>query len=161
MRKLLFLIPVIFFACDINQDPEVMVRSTEYNMRQANYNPVYGNVKISELGPGKLEIAIQVKNTKAGLSHPTHLHFGSVSEVGELAFRLNPLDGATGSSITVLDQAQLSNGEVLTYDDFLNMNGSIKVHMDELYFKHMVLSYANIGLNKDYLFDGVSVCTGH
>lgn len=130
-------------------------------MRQANYNPVFGNVKVSELAPDKLEIAIEVVNTKEGLVHPAHLHFGSISEVGELAFRLNPIDGTTGTSVTVLDQAKLSNGELLTYDALLNMNGSIKVHMDGLYFKHMVLSYANIGLNKDYLFDGVSVCTGH
>ena len=75
---------------------------------------------------------------------------GSISEVGELAFRLNPIDGSTGTSVTILDQAQLSNGEILTYDSFLSMNGSIKIHMDELYFKNMVLSYANVGSNQDY-----------
>jgi len=130
-------------------------------MRQANYNPVYGNVKVTELEPGKLEISIQVENTSKNLSHPTHLHFGSISEVGELAFKLNSIDGNTGTSVTILDQAQLSNGEILTYDTFLSMNGSIKIHMDELYFKNMVLSYANIGANQDYFFDGVAVCTGH
>ncbi len=162
MKNLLLILPVLLLlSCDINQDPENLVRSVDYPMRQANYNPVYGNVKVSELAPGKLEISIKVDNTSKKINHPAHLHFGSISEVGELAFKLNPIEGSTGTSVTVLDQAQLSNGETLTYDTFLNMNGSIKVHMDELYFKNMVLSYANVGANQDYFFDGVAVCTGH
>ncbi|XOV93911.1 MAG: hypothetical protein ACFHWX_04225 [Bacteroidota bacterium] len=161
MRKLIFLLPVLLFACDINQSADVVNRSVEYPMRQANYNPVYGSVKVTELEPGKIEISIKVENTRSGLDHPAHLHFGSVSEVGELAFKLSPLDGTTGTSVTVLDQEKMSNGEVLTYDGFLNMNGSIKIHMDNLYFKNMVLSYANVGANEDYLFDGVAICTGH
>lgn len=161
MKNLLVLPILLLFACNINQDPEALVRSVEYPMRQANYNPVYGNVKVSELAPGKLEVSVALENTSKNLTHPAHLHFGSISEVGELAFKLNPIDGETGTSITVLDQVKLSNGETLTYDTFLNMNGSIKIHMDELYFKNMVLSYANIGANQDYFFDGVAVCTGH
>ncbi|MEQ8879209.1 MAG: hypothetical protein RLO17_24890 [Cyclobacteriaceae bacterium] len=161
MKSLLFLPILLLFACNINQEPETLVRSVDYPMRQANYNPVYGNVKVSELAPGKLEISIQVENTSKNLTHPAHLHFGSISEVGELAFRLNPIDGSTGTSVTILDQAKLSSGETLTYDSFLSMNGSIKIHMDELYFKNMVLSYANVGSNQDYFFDGVAVCTGH
>tara|TARA_Y100001972_G_C7666843_1_gene337434 strand:- start:6381 stop:6866 length:486 start_codon:yes stop_codon:yes gene_type:complete len=161
MKSLLLLSILLLVACNINQEPETLVRSVDYPMRQANYNPVYGNVKVSELAPGKLEISILVENTSKNLTHPAHLHFGSISEVGELAFRLNPIDGSTGTSVTILDQAQLSNGEILTYDSFLSMNGSIKIHMDELYFKNMVLSYANVGSNQDYFFDGVAVCTGH
>ncbi len=161
MKSLLLLSILLLVACNINQEPETLVRSVDYPMRQANYNPVYGNVKVSELAPGKLEISILVENTSKNLTHPAHLHFGSISEVGELAFRLNPIDGSTGTSVTILDQAQLSNGEILTYDSFLSMNGSIKIHMDELYFKNMVLSYANVGSNQDYFFDGVADCTGH
>ena len=161
MKNLFLFLPFLLLACDINQDPDTLVRSLDYPMRQANYNPVYGNVKVSELAPGKLEISIKVENTSKNLNHPAHLHFGSISEVGELAFKLNPIEGSTGTSVTILDQAKLSNGELLTYDTFLNMNGSIKIHMDEVYFKNMVLSYANIGANQDYFFDGVAVCTGH
>ena len=55
----------------------------------------------------------------------------------------------------------MSDGEVLTYDSFLEMDASIKVHMNDNYFKHMVLSFGNVGKNENYFFDGVAMCTGH
>ncbi len=161
MRILYFVLPILLFACDINQSSDAIERSQEYPMRQANYNPVYGSVKVSELGPEKIEISIKLENTKSGLEHPAHLHFGSVSEVGELAYKLNPIEGGSGTSVTILDRVQLKGGDILSYDRFLNLNGSVKVHMDNLYFKNMVLSFANVGSNLDYFFDGVAVCTGH
>jgi len=41
------------------------------------------------------------------------------------------------------------------------MDASIKVHMNDNYFKHMVLSFGNVGKNENYFFDGVAMCTGH
>ena len=160
MRRAIYLLFVLVIGCQ-QQKPEELVRSNTYYLHQANYSPVSGDVIVSELSPGKLEIAISLKNTKEGINHPTHLHFGSVREVGELAFKLEPVDGATGRSVTVLDNVRLSNDELLTYDTFLDLNGSIKVHMDDMYFKNMVLAFGNVGANEDYFFDGVAMCTGH
>ena len=153
------LIIVGLFGCQNNSEPEL--RQNTYLLHRANSNPVRGDVKVTELGPGKLEFRIQLENTIEGGAHPAHLHFGGVSEVGELALRLNDVDGATGESVTVVENAVLSNGQELTYDLFLTLDGSIKIHMNDNYFKHMVLSFGNVGKNEDYLFDGVAVCTGH
>tara|TARA_B100001250_G_C19584786_1_gene693715 strand:- start:331 stop:822 length:492 start_codon:yes stop_codon:yes gene_type:complete len=153
------LIIVGLFGCQNNSEPEL--RQNTYLLHRANSNPVRGDVKVTELGPGKLEFRIQLENTIEGGAHPAHLHFGGVSEVGELALRLNDVDGATGESVTVVENAVLSDGQELTYDLFLTLDGSIKIHMNDNYFKHMVLSFGNVGKNEDYLFDGVAVCTGH
>lgn len=149
----------ILASCQSSSEPEL--RNSEYLIHRANYNPVQGRVVVTELGPGKLEFRINLKNTAEGGSHPAHLHFGDVSQVGDLALRLNDVDGATGESVTVVENVELSDGQLLTYDLFLQLDGSIKIHMNDNFFKHMVLAFGNVGKNEDYLFDGVAVCTGH
>lgn len=157
----LFIVGLVLFAGCESDDPTDSLQKSTYYLHRANYNPVSGKVTVTELSPGKLEFHIVLENTQEGIEHPAHLHFGSVSEVGDLAYRLNPVDGSTGESYTVLDNEVLTTGDTLTYSRFLEMDGSIKVHMNEDYFKHMVLAFGNVGKNEDYLFDGVAVCTGH
>lgn len=152
----LLLLTVACSKEDLFNTPE-----TTYLLHRANFNPTSGKVTVKALESDKLEFRIELSNTIEGIAHPAHLHFGSVSEVGELAFGLNPVDGATGESVTVLDGVTLADGRVLTYDLFLQLDGSIKIHMNDNYFKHMVLAFGNIGKNENYLFDGIAVCTGH
>jgi len=151
---------VLFTACADNENSGV-ARSKTYLIHRANYNPVSGTAVVTELSPGILEIAISLANTNTSGTHPAHLHFGGVDEVGELAYALNTVNGETGFSTTVLDHVELSNGQVLDFEMLNAMNGSIKIHMNAGLFKHMVLAFGNIGKNEDYLFDGVAVCTGH
>lgn len=159
IQLVVILLMVGVFGCQSSSEPEL--RQNTYLLHRANSNPVRGDVTVKEIGPGKLEFRISLENTVEGGSHPAHLHFGGVSEVGELALRLNDVDGATGESVTVVEDAVLSDGRELTYDLFLTLDGSIKIHMNDNIFKHMVLSFGNVGKNEDYLFDGVAVCTGH
>ena len=160
VRYIFLLLAVsIFSGCQSSSEPEL--RNREFLLHRANYNPVKGRITVTELGPGKMEFRINLENTAEGGLHPAHLHFGDVSEVGELALRLNDVDGATGESVTVVDDATLADGRALTYDLFLQLDGSVKIHMNDNYFKHMVLAFGNVGKNEDYLFDGVAVCNGH
>ena len=156
---LLLLTVLVFSGCQTANEPEM--RNSEFLLHRANFNPVKGRITVTELGPGKMEFRINLENTAEGGKHPAHLHFGDVSEVGELALRLNDVDGATGESVTLVEGATLSDGRELTYDLFLELDGSVKIHMNDNYFKHMVLAFGNVGKNEDYLFDGVAVCTGH
>ncbi|MFT6866547.1 MAG: hypothetical protein ACJA08_001378 [Cyclobacteriaceae bacterium] len=136
-------------------------REKTYYLHRANLNPVSGKAVFTEIFPGKLQVSISLVNTSPNITHPAHLHFGSVREVGELAFALNPVDGKTGKSVTILDQVPLSSGDILSYELLNEMNGSVKIHMNDTFFSHMVLAFGNIGKNEDYFFDGVAVCTGH
>ncbi|MEQ8471192.1 MAG: hypothetical protein RIC35_08400 [Marinoscillum sp.] len=156
----LMVVVLLIGACQ-NESDVLEKQESVYLIHRANSNPTRGKIFVTALEPDKLELRIQLENTVAGSSHPAHLHFGSVSEVGDLAFTLNPVDGVTGESLTVLDGVNLADGRKLTYDLFLQLDGSIKIHMNDNYFKHMVLAFGNIGKNEDYLFDGVAVCTGH
>lgn len=132
-----------------------------YYLHQANYTQVSGTVVFEELAPGKVKVVIEVKNTSEAIMHPAHLHFGSISEVGDLAYELTPVDGKTGKSVTIMDQVELSDGQIFSYQSLEEMNGSVKIHMNDTFFSHMVLSFGNVGKNENYFFDGVTVCTGH
>jgi hypothetical protein len=139
---------------------EDKIPETAYSIYQSGFTPTNGDVTVSDLGGGKLQVKIQLRPFVPG-QYEAHLHFGDIREVGELAYRLNDVDGETGFSKTILDRVELSNGEVLTYERFLQMDGSIKVHMSGELFKNTVLAYGNVGKNDNYLSAGITACTGH
>jgi hypothetical protein len=153
-------ISVLVLSCN-TQTEEVVERETSYYLHRAGYDPVYGRVTFTELAPGKVRVDIQLQNTDERFDFPAHIHFGSINEVGELAFQLNDVDGKTGRSVTVLDQETLSNGDIFNYDHLETLNGSVKIHMSADFFKHIVLCYGNVGANENYITDGVAICTGH
>jgi hypothetical protein len=159
--SILFFAAILIFSCQQEIDNEVIDRERTYLLHRAGYVPTSGEVTFKELAPGKLEISINLSNTDANYDFPAHLHFGTINEVGELAVRLNDVEGATGTSVTILDQVKLSDGTLLNYDALQDLNGSVKIHMSENLFKHIVLAYGNVGANENYVTDGIAVCTGH
>ncbi len=162
MKHLLFIGALaIAFVVLPEQEQEPQKRSVSYNIHQATINPVRGQVLFTELDANKVQVEISLINTLEEAKFPAHLHFGTVKEIGELAFALNPVDGNTGKSTTVLDSVQLSSGEIFTFDLLSQMNGSVKIHMHESFLKDRVLSYGNIGMNENYVIGGVSTCVGH
>lgn len=163
MNKIIpfLLIVVLAFACSSNEEPENIIREQTYLLHRATSAAVSGTATVTEIGPGKLKITIRLKGASKAFPYPAHLHFGSIAEVGELAYRLNDVDSNTGISETIIDQVEIDNGQILDYSLLQEMNGSIKVHMNDTFFKHMVLAFGNVGKNENYLFDGVATCTGH
>jgi hypothetical protein len=156
-----FVLSILATGCENSEESEVSLRSVEYYLYRAGFEPVKGVVTFTEVEPGKIEVFIELENTPPEYNFPAHLHFGTIREVGELAFRLEDVDGSTGQSLTVLDRVTLSDGEVLTFDLLQEINGSVKIHLNDGLFKNQVLSYGNIGANENYLSDGVAVCVGH
>ena len=157
---LLSVVGIALASCE-GTEPEL--RESRYQLYRIGVAPVSGSVTFTELAPGKIQTFIQLKNTTPGLPFPAHLHFGGVSETGELAFRLNDVEGETGESMTVLDEVVLTNGDTLTFDLLQSMNGSVKIHLNDSFFKNIAVSSGNIGANAtDFsIFDGIAACTGH
>ena len=155
--KYLVVIVILFmtFGCS-EEEP----RERVYSLYQSGFTPTNGTVATTDLGGGKLRITINLKPFVAG-QYPAHLHFGTITEVGELAYRLENVDGSTGLSTTILDNVELSDGSILDYDKLLEMDGSIKVHLNSELFKNTVLAFGNIGKNDNYLASGITMCTGH
>lgn len=136
-------------------------RTLTYLLHQAGYAPVKGKVDFTELPNGNVKVEINLENTADGFDFPAHLHFGGINEVGDLALRLNDVNGNTGKSVTILEGVTLNNGELVTLSLINQINGSVKIHLSSGLLSHVVLSYGNIGKNKNYISDGMAVCTGH
>ncbi len=157
IRKLLIvLVGLGFFACEQADES----RKKEYWLFQAGFTPTSGLVTFSDLGNDRIKIEIKLKPFLAG-KYPAHLHFGDISELGELAFQLEDVDGETGKSVTIVNRAQLANGEILTYDALMAMNGSIKIHSSSELFKHVVVAFGNVGANNEYIAARLATCVGH
>ena len=155
IKILLLGVVLMFSAC---RQEEIVEKN--YFLYQAGFVPTSGNAKVTDLGEGGIQITIQLKPFVSG-QYPAHLHFGDINQTGELAVRLSDLDGKTGKSVTILKDQVMSNGEVLTYQKFLEMNGSIRVHTNDLLNKSVVLAYGNVGKNDNYLDSGLTICIGH
>lgn len=144
-----------FSACQQEEVPE-----KNYWLYQAGFTPTNGNVKVTDMGEAGLKVSIQLKPFLSG-QFPAHLHFGDINETGELAVRLTDLDGASGKSVTILKDHVMSNGEVLTYQKFLELNASIRVHSNDALNKNVVIAYGNVGKNDNFLDAGLTTCIGH
>lgn len=157
IARYLLIATIILIASCAEQEP----RGTDYSIYQISVSrPTIGNISVTDLDNGKMSIEIQLNPFSKG-SYPTHLHFGGINTVGELALQLNDLDGETGRSKTVLNNVELSDGSMLTYERLLEMDGSIKVHNAANNLKNAVVAYGNIGKNDNYLTSGITVCIGH
>jgi hypothetical protein len=155
--KLLFvLVGLGFFGCEQSDEP----RKKEYWLFQAGFTPTSGLVTFTDMGNDRIKIDIKLKPFLAG-NYPAHLHYGDINELGELAIRLEDVDGETGKSVTILDRARLSNGDLLTYEALVAMNGSIKIHSSSELFKHVVVAFGNVGANDEYAASGLATCVGH
>ena len=163
MSRILYLSPLLWLlvcSCQLNE-PKAAVEEKSYYLFRAGYEPVHGEVVFSNLGDGTVGVSIDLQNTDARFDFPAHLHFGSIKEVGELAIRLEDVDGATGKSVTDLKDVVMPNGEQFRFEMLDEFNGSVKIHLAEGVLGQYVLTYGNIGANENYFADGITVCTGH
>ncbi len=153
-----------FWSCTSSTD-ELQVRESVYLLHRVSTTPVEGQVTFTEIDPTTIQIEIVLSGTEEGMPFPAHLHFGTVTEAGELAFRLTDVDATTGESITVLENQKLSNDELLTFDLLQEMNGSVKIHMNVAEgsaFSNFAVATGNIGANsREYDPNSITVCVGH
>jgi hypothetical protein len=84
-------------------------------------------------------------NTPADGMHPAHIHSNTALEGGGIEFTFNPVNGATGMSQT--NVSMLDDNSMIGYDDILDINGYINVHlsMSEL---GTIVAQGDIGQNE-------------
>jgi hypothetical protein len=112
----------------------------------STYN-VSGSVIIKEKTDGYSLIRIELTGTEGDIEHPVHLHVGNIEtpDAAILAM-LNPVKGKTGISETTFNQ--LSDETLITYQELIHLDASIKVHLSASGpEKDIVLAAGNIGSN--------------
>ncbi|MFC2187016.1 CHRD domain-containing protein [Fulvivirgaceae bacterium LMO-SS25] len=128
---------------DIGQN-ELTGSSTSYNLAAVGNSMVSGTAKFEERKNGNALVTLMVDGTMDGGMHPSHIHFNTAAEGGDIAVMLADVDGATGLSKTSVKM--LTDGTAISYEDLLDFDGYINVHnsIDDL---GTLLSQVDIGRN--------------
>lgn len=105
---------------------------------------VSGTVTFRKIDNTSTRVIIQLTGTKAGDSHPAHIHSGSAGTGGSIVVEFAPVDGATGKSETVV--TALKDGTAINYDGLIKYNGHVNVHKSTADIAIMI-AQGNIGAN--------------
>ncbi|GJM28527.1 MAG: hypothetical protein DHS20C17_11620 [Cyclobacteriaceae bacterium] len=130
-----------------------------YNLTpESTYYNGSGSVTIKERVDQGVTIEIAMDPTGSGGSHPAHLHYGTFDVPdAEMAAMLIPVDASTGLSVTTiymfLDETEIS------YNQLIDFDGSIKVHLDDGPNKKVVIAATNIGINASMNISDIAVCS--
>jgi hypothetical protein len=118
--------------------------STVYTLNEVNGSGVSGTATFYERNNGYTLVEIMVDGTPALGNHPAHIHFNSVEEGGGIAIDLTNVDGDTGISRTSI--VAQNNNKDITYDQLLEFDGYINIHLSPLDLATIV-AQGNIGSN--------------
>ncbi|MEB8345863.1 CHRD domain-containing protein [Flavobacteriaceae bacterium KMM 6898] len=129
---------------DIGQN-ELTGTSKEYFLGEKDISGINGSAWFYERKNGEALAVINLENTTAGGEYPGHIHNNTAVVGGGIAFSFNAVNGDTGNSktnVTVLD-----DGTPFGYDDVLDFNGYINIHLSATELSTLV-AQGDIGQNE-------------
>lgn len=126
---------------DNNGDPNTKT----YDLVSASDSSIEGTVTFEKNDDGSTTIEIELDGTSDGDMHPAHIHVNSVAEGGGIAVTLQPVDGDTGMSTTVV--SALDDDTAISYEELLEYDGHINVHLSEAEMG-TIIAQSDIGINE-------------
>ena len=135
-----------FSACNDDDEagPTLNGNNTVYTLAESGDSGISGTVTFAELSNGNTTIVIDLEETTSGMMLPAHIHFNTAAESGGIAVSLEPVDGSTGSSTTVVSSQD--DGTSVTYTDLSTFDGYINIHESADNLAN-ILAQADIGQN--------------
>ena len=97
-----------------------------YDLMSVSDPSISGTATLTELDDGSTQLNIDLSGTSSGNMHPSHIHFNTAAEGGDIAVSLTPVDGSTGMSETIIET--LDDGTAISYEQLLAFDGYINVH---------------------------------
>ncbi len=128
---------------DIGQN-ELTGNVESYTLDTADVPGISGVAEFAERVNGSTLVTITLNGTPAGGSHPAHIHQNDAATGGDIIVGLSPVDGDTGISKTQV--TQLVGGSAVSFNDFLDINAYINVHLSDADLATIV-AQGNIGSN--------------
>jgi len=136
------LISLTLVSC--GDDENTTGNSVTYDLEERASSDVNGTAKFVELDNGKVQVELSLSGTTNGNSHPAHIHMNSALMGGDILISLDPVDGATGSSVTIVDQTD--SGQAFTYAMVDMLDAYINVHKSATELE-VVVAQGDIGGN--------------
>jgi hypothetical protein len=152
MKNLLLVILTgLFLISCQNEEGEIYTSNqVEYPLTQTSEYDYRGIARVREFLNGDLELTLILEGSKGegeDYFFPAHLHFGPYdSPEAPMATMLSPISIKSLKSTTVL--GQLSDGRKLVFEELLNFDGHVKVHLADSGPDYATILVAgNIGKN--------------
>jgi len=130
LMAIAFAVSLTMVGCDDDDDnddgPKLTGQSKTYVLSAMSDPTISGTIKFAERSDNATVVTIALNGTTSGNSHPAHIHANSAVETGDIVIDLNPVDGATGKSETVITKK--NDGTSISYSDLLDFDGYANVH---------------------------------
>ena len=131
-KLLLFIsIPTLIMSCSDDDDsfdnPIFEGESVTYDLRSVADPSISGEATFVEQEDGSTIIELNIMGTPDGGMHPAHIHENTAAEGGDIAISLDPVDGSTGMSTTIVSADD--NGNAVTFEELTSYDGYINVHL--------------------------------
>ena len=133
-------------SCNDDDGPTIGPTGNEmtYTLYEKDVEGIMGTATFIENTDNSVTINLDIMNTPSGGMHPAHIHFNTAAEGGDIALTLGTVNGDTGMS--TITASQWDNGTPFNYDDLLDFDGYINVHLsaDQL---GTIVAQGDIGQN--------------
>ncbi len=129
---------------DIGQN-QLTGEAKTYELGSKDVDGIDGTATFEERVNGEALATIMLNNTPADGTHPGHIHMNTAAESGDIIFTFNPVNGATGMSMT--NVAALDDDSAFGYAQVLEVDGYINIHLsaDDL---GTIVAQGDIGQNE-------------
>lgn len=114
-------------GCKDDPGPSLTGDNMVYTLGPKSNPGISGNVTFSKQSDNAVMITIQLNGTQSGGDHPAHIHADNAIDGGGIVLDLSNVEGSTGRSVTVV--TKLNDGTPITYEDLLDFDGYVNVHM--------------------------------
>jgi len=131
-------------SCKKDDDDNTTGKSVSYDLMEKSNSDVSGKIEFIELTDGSIQAEISLSGTSNGETHPAHVHVNSAALGGDILISLNPVAGATGSSVTIFNQDD--NGNTFTYSQIDNLDAYVNIHESSSQL-NTILAQGDIGQN--------------
>ena len=129
---------------DIGQN-ELTGDVKEYTLGPVSNPAISGTATFEKRKNGTALVTVALIGTTGGNSHPSHIHANSAAQGGGIVIDLADIDGATGIGRTSV--TQLNSGTAITYDELLNFDGYLNVHLSDASLATLI-AQGDIGQNE-------------
>lgn len=139
---------LFIFSCSSDDDSTPMISiidSKTYQLEQRSNSGVSGTATFALQSDESVLVTLSLSGTPQNGMHPSHIHFNTAVEGGDISVSLNEVNGATGMSETVVNQT--NDGTSLSYQDLLDFDGYINVHLSAQDLE-TVVAQGDIGQNE-------------
>ena len=115
---------LVFIGCNKDDvEKAVILQSVEYTIYDIANSGVTGKATFTQEDNGSTHVLIELNGSDTS-TNPAYIRFNSAAEGGEVAITLEVCTcSISNTTITTLD-----NGNPITYEGLLNLNGHITIH---------------------------------